>query len=53
MVGQGGQPIAAKGFAMGYVVLEPNGGQVPWHNQEQEEIYMIYRAPWILLLTSS
>ena len=41
MVGQAGQPIAAKGFAMGYVVLEPNGGQVPWHNQEQEEIYLI------------
>jgi len=41
MVGQGGQPIAAKGFAMGYVVLEPNGGQVPWHNQEQEEVYMV------------
>lgn len=41
LVGQGGQPIAAKGFAMGYVVLEPNGGQVPWHNQEQEEVYMV------------
>ena len=23
------------------VTLEPNGGQVPWHNQEQEEIYFI------------
>jgi len=41
LVGQGGQPIAAKGFAMGYVVLEPKGGQVPWHNQEQEEVYMV------------
>ena len=41
MIGQGGQPIEAKGFAMGYVVLEPNGGQVPWHNQEQEEVYFV------------
>ncbi len=26
---------------MGNVTLEANGGQVPWHNQEQEEIYFI------------
>ena len=26
---------------MGNVTLDPNGGQVPWHNQEQEEIYFI------------
>jgi quercetin dioxygenase-like cupin family protein len=37
----GASPIQAKNFAMGFVVLEPNGGQVPWHNQEQEEIYFI------------
>lgn len=37
----GASPVQAKNFAMGYVVLEPNGGQVPWHNQEQEEIYFI------------
>ncbi len=37
----GASPIQATNFAMGYVVLEPNGGQVPWHNQEQEEIYFI------------
>ena len=23
------------------MTLEPKGGQVPWHNQEQEEIYFI------------
>jgi mannose-6-phosphate isomerase-like protein (cupin superfamily) len=34
-------PIQATNFAMGNVTLEPNGGQVPWHNQEQEEIYFI------------
>lgn len=37
----GASPIQAKNFAMGFVVLEPKGGQVPWHNQEQEEIYFI------------
>lgn len=44
MIGQGGQPIEAEGFAMGYVVLEPNGGQVPWHNQAQEEIYFVVQG---------
>ena len=28
-------------FSMGNVTLDPKGGQVPWHNQEQEEIYFI------------
>jgi quercetin dioxygenase-like cupin family protein len=37
----GASPIQAKNFSMGYVTLEPNGGQVPWHNQEQEEIYFL------------
>jgi quercetin dioxygenase-like cupin family protein len=37
----GASPIQAKNFAMGLVILEPRGGQVPWHNQEQEEIYFI------------
>lgn len=37
----GASPIQAKSFALGYVTLEPNGGQVPWHNQEQEEIYFV------------
>ena len=40
MVG-GVSPIQAKNFSIGYVTLEPNGGQVPWHNQEQEEVYII------------
>ena len=34
-------PIQCKNFAMGNVTLDPNGGQVPWHNQEQEEVYFI------------
>jgi len=37
----GVSPIQAKNFSMGFVTLEPQGGQVPWHNQEQEEIYLI------------
>ena len=34
-------PIQATNFSMGHVTLEPRGGQVPWHNQEQEEIYFV------------
>ena len=37
----GASPIQAANFSLGHVTLEPNGGQVPWHNQEQEEIYFI------------
>ena len=37
----GASPIQATAFSMGYVTLEPKGGQVPWHNQEQEEVYFL------------
>ena len=37
----GASPIQCENFCLGYVVLEPNGGQVPWHNQEQEEVYFV------------
>ncbi|MFA6133761.1 MAG: cupin domain-containing protein [Phycisphaerae bacterium] len=37
----GASPIQASNFSVGYVTLEPNGGQVPWHNQEQEEVYFV------------
>jgi len=37
----GVSPVQCENFSLGYVVLEPNGGQVPWHNQEQEEVYFI------------
>ena len=37
----GASPVQASAFSMGYVTLEPQGGQVPWHNQEQEEVYFI------------
>jgi len=37
----GPSPIQATNFAVGFVTLEPRGGQVPWHNQDQEEVYFI------------
>ena len=37
----GVSPIQARNFSLGHVTLEPNGGQVPWHNQEQEEVYFV------------
>jgi quercetin dioxygenase-like cupin family protein len=37
----GASPIQAQGFCMGYVTLEPRGGQVPWHDHPQEEVYVI------------
>ncbi len=37
----GVSPIQARNFSMGHVTLDPRGGQVPWHNQEQEEVYYI------------
>lgn len=37
----GTSPIRCEHFCMGFVVLEPKGGQVPWHNHEQEEIYFL------------
>jgi mannose-6-phosphate isomerase-like protein (cupin superfamily) len=37
----GASPIQPANFAMGHVTLDPDGGQVPWHNQEQEEMYYI------------
>lgn len=40
----GASPIQASNFAMGYVTLEPRGGQVPWHNQKQEEVYFIVQG---------
>ena len=37
----GRSPVQADGFCLGHVRLEPGGGQVPWHNHEQEEIYYL------------
>ena len=37
----GASPLQCMNFCLGYVVLDPKGGQVPWHNQDQEEVYFI------------
>ncbi len=37
----GASPVQAENFSMGLVTLDPDGGQVPWHNQEQEEVYLV------------
>jgi mannose-6-phosphate isomerase-like protein (cupin superfamily) len=37
----GAAPIQAQHFCIGHVTLDPQGGQVPWHNQEQEEVYFV------------
>lgn len=37
----GTAPVQAQGVSMGIAILEPEGGQVPWHNHEQEEVYFI------------
>jgi mannose-6-phosphate isomerase-like protein (cupin superfamily) len=37
----GASPIQASNFSMGRVTLKPGGGQVPWHNQKQEEVYFL------------
>lgn len=40
----GAAPIQAAQFSLGYVTLESEGGQVPWHNQKQEEVYFIVKG---------
>ncbi len=40
----GPSPIQCQHFSMGYVTLDPDGGQVPWHNQESEEVYFLIRG---------
>lgn len=40
----GTSPITTRGFCMGHVTLDPAGGQVPWHNHAQEEVYFIVKG---------
>ncbi len=37
----GRSPIQSDRYCMGIVRLDAGGGQVPWHNHEQEEVYVI------------
>jgi mannose-6-phosphate isomerase-like protein (cupin superfamily) len=48
----GASPIQTKNFSLGYVTLEPSGGQVPWHQQDQEEVYFIIEGTGEMCLGS-
>lgn len=49
----GGQsPAQSAHFALGVVTLDPGGGQVPWHNQEQEEVYLVVEGSGEMCLGS-
>ncbi|MGH9656667.1 MAG: cupin domain-containing protein, partial [Bryobacteraceae bacterium] len=48
----GASPIQASHFSLGYVTLDPAGGQVPWHNQDQEEIYFVVEGSGEMCLGS-
>ncbi len=48
----GASPIQAANFSLGHVRLDPDGGQIPWHNQEQEEIYFILEGSGEMCLGS-
>lgn len=40
-VAGGASPIQCEHLALGLVTLDAEGGQVPWHNQDQEEVYLV------------
>ena len=46
----GSSPIQARNFCIGHISLDPRGGQVPWHNQEQEEVYFILEGTGEMVL---
>lgn len=46
----GSSPIHAGNFCMGHISLNPRGGQVPWHSQEQEEVYFILKGTGEMVL---
>lgn len=37
----GVSPVQTPHFSLGQVVLDARGGQVPWHNQTQDEVYFV------------
>ena len=45
-------PIQCKNFCIGHVTLDTRGGQVPCHNQEQEEVYFIIEGTGEMCLGS-
>lgn len=34
-------PIQSAHFSLGVVTLDADGGQVPWHCQDQQEVYLV------------
>ncbi|HNV03165.1 MAG TPA: cupin domain-containing protein [Vicinamibacterales bacterium] len=34
-------PIQSCHYALGFVTLDADGGQIPWHSQDQQEVYFI------------
>jgi mannose-6-phosphate isomerase-like protein (cupin superfamily) len=48
----GASSVDLASFSLGYVILEPKGGQVPWHNQEQDEIYLVLEGQGEMCLGS-
>ena len=48
----GPSPIQMQNFCMGYVTLEPQGGQVPWHDQQSEEVYFVIEGTGEMCLGS-
>jgi mannose-6-phosphate isomerase-like protein (cupin superfamily) len=48
----GDSPIQCRNFSMGNVTLDARGGQVPWHCQEQEEVYFIVEGTGEMCLGS-
>ncbi|WP_372635419.1 dimethylsulfonioproprionate lyase family protein [Fodinibius sp.] len=48
----GGSSLQAENFSLGMVTLDPEGGQVPWHNHPQEEIYLILEGTGEICLGS-
>ncbi len=45
-------PISSIHFTMGYVMLDPDGGQIPWHNHDPEEAYYILSGEGELCINS-
>lgn len=48
----GSSSIQTENFSLGMVILDPKGGQVPWHNHPQEEIYLILEGTGEICLGS-
>lgn len=48
----GTSPLESEAFSLGIVTLEPLGGQVPWHDHPQEEVYVFLEGEGELCIGS-